>query len=583
MIASTAFLAAQTPPPTQINISEDLTALGIASQNAIPDTPGLDTRPLLTAAIQYASANGVGTIIADPGAYWFLTPQLSDRYLVLNQVSNLTIDFHGSDLYLQQGFLIGFDLENCQNVTLEHFTIDYVQLPFTQVKLSNVSGRTLTYSVMPGWPSPTTLVSPTGSTNYWGLVLRGGMELPNTNRLPLAPPANPGTLQVLTEDSPWTQPSVLSTYQAGDIAVVTLRDGDAPIFVEGGDAVTLEGIDVYASGTLGVHMDGAKDSIVSRVRVMPRPGTDRLISTNADGIHMSYIQSNNRVRSCYINRTMDDGIALNSMFLAVINKVTGSRTITATRYDQTTVPNGTLVAFLNPATGQTYGSGLHIASQNPPYGSARDYNPQVTYTFDGDLPALQNGFGLIYGDPANRGRSTIVEKNIVEDVLFARGIFLGGVSGITVQNNVIRRTNCAGIAVHQDLAAYPSAPNQNIQIVRNTVDSAIGPAAVGTGAIAALGSIFVLATDSSFIPLTLPTALNITISNNYISNAGRTGIWAGNMSGGAIQGNTVASFALYPQLAVWGVTQTLANQLAQDFTQSLVLRASTNVNVGQNQ
>lgn len=582
LIACAALLPAQTSV-TQINISEDLTTLGIAGQNATPDTPGLDARPLLAAAIQYASANGVGSIIADPGAYWFLTPQRSDRYLVLNQVSNLTIDFQGSDLYLQQGFLIGFDLENCQNVTLEHFTIDYVQLPFTQVKLSNVSGRTLTYSVMPGWPSPTTLVSPSGSTNYWGLVLRGGVELPNTNRLPLAPPTNPGTLQVLTDDSPWTQPSVLNTYQAGDIAVVTLRDGDAPIFVEGGDAVTIEGIDVYASGTLGVHMDGAQDSIVSRVRVMPRPGTDRLISTNADGIHMSYLQSNNRVRSCYINRTMDDGIALNSMFLAVISKVTGSRTMTATRYDQTAVPNGTLVTFLNPATGQTYGSPLHVASQNPPYGSTRDYNPQVTYTFDGDLPALQAGFGLIYGDPANRGQGTIVEKNIVEDVLFARGIFLGGVSGITVQNNIVRRTNCGGIVVHQDLAAYPSAPNQNIQIVRNTVDSAIGPAAVGTGAIAALGSIFVLATDSSFTPLTLPTALNINISNNYIINAGRTGIWAGNMNGGAIQGNTVASFALYPQLAVWGVTQTLANQLAQDFTQSLVLHASTNVSVGQNQ
>jgi hypothetical protein len=568
---------------SQINISEDLVTLGIAGQNATPDTPGLDSRPLLAAAIQYAGANGVGTIVADPGAYWFLTPQLPDRYLVLDHVSDLAIDFQGSDIYLQQGFLIGFDLEYCQRVTLKHFTIDFVQLPFTQVKLSNISGHTLTYSVMPGWPSPTTLQSPSGSTNYWGLVLRGGLPLPNASRLPLAAPTNPGTLQVSVDDSPWTQQAVLNTYQAGDIAVVTLRDGDAPIFVEGGDAVVLEGIDVYASGTLGVHLDAAQDSIVSHVRVMPRPGTDRLISTNADGIHLSYIQSNNQVRSCYVSRTMDDGIALSSMFLAFANRTTGPRTLTATRYNQSSVPNGTSVAFINPKTGEL-SAALHVVSQNPPYGSGLSYNPSVTYTFDGDLSGpIQNGFGLIFGDPVNRGQSSIVERNLVEDVLFARGIFLGGVSGVTVQKNVVRRTNCGGIVAHQDLAAYPSAPNRDLQIVRNTVDSAIGPAAVGTGAIAALGSIFVLATDSSFTPLVLPTATNITIAHNFIINAGRSGIWAGNMNGGAIQGNTVASFALYPQLAVWGVTQALANQLAQDFTQSVVVHGSQNVTVGQNQ
>jgi hypothetical protein len=203
--------------------------------------------------------------------------------------------------------------------------------------------------------------------------------------------------------------------------------------------------------------------------------------------------------------------------------------------------------------------------------------------FDGTLPPLRNGFGMIFGNSANRGQGTVVEKNIIEDVLFGRGIFLGGISGVTVQKNIVRRTDCGGIVAHQDLSAYPSAPNQNDQILSNTIDGAIGPAAVGTGAIAALGSIFVLATDINFNPLTLPTASNITIANNFIINAGRTGIWAGEMNGGSIQGNTIASFGLYPQLALWGVTQTLANQLVQDFTQSIVLHSSSNVTVGQNQ
>ena len=570
--------------PSQINISQDLVDFGIAGQNAVPGNPALDSRPLLQAAIQYASANGINKIIADPGSYWFLTAQKSDRYLVLDHLSNLVIDLQGSDLYLKSSYLIGFDLVACQRVTLANFTVDFMQLPYTQVRLTGVSGasRTLNYEAIAGWPLPTTLRSKSNSTEYWGIVMRGGAMPANTNRLSLARPTDPTSLQVNLDSSPWTQPSVLSTYQPGDVIVVTLKDGDAPILVEGGDTIVLDGLDIYASGALGVHLDSTSNSTVSRVRVMPRPGTDRLISTNADGIHLSYVQSNNSVHHCYVSHTMDDSITMNSPFLAVVDKVTGTRSVNITRNNQARIPNGTSLSFINPGTGETLGP-LQLTFQNPAYGAANSYDQTAAYTFGPELPAVQNGFGIVYGDPANRGQGSVIENNLVEDTLFARGIFLGGVTGVIVQKNTVRRTDCGGIVVHHDLAAYPSAANQDIQILGNTVDGAIGPAAVGTGAIAALGSIFVLATDSSFAPLKIPTAVNITIANNYISNAGRAGIWGGNMDGGTIQGNTVAGYNLYPQLALWGITQSFATQLTQDFTQSVVLRSSRNVNVQKNQ
>ena len=567
----------------QINISQDLVNLGIAGQNAVPDSANLDSRPLLQAAIQYASANGINRIVADPGAYWFLTAQMPDRYLVLDHLSDLTIDLQGSDLYLKTSFLIGFDLVGCQRVTLTNFTVDFVQLPYTQVRLTSVSAasRTLNYEAISGWPLPTALRSKSSSTNYWGIVMRGGTVPPNTNRLPLNVPSDPTALQVTLDNSPWTQPAILGTYQPGDVIVVTLKDGDAPILVEGGDTIAISGVDIYASGSLGVHLDSTSNSTLSRVRVLPRPGTGRLISTNADGIHFSYVQSNNRIRSCYVSRTMDDAITMNSPFIAFVDKVARTRTLNIIRNNQVRVPNGTPVAFINPNTGETIGP-LQLVSQSPAYEAAASYDQTAAYTFSADLPILQNGFGVIYGDPSNRGQGSVIENNIVEDVLFARGIFLGGVSGVVVQKNTIRRTDCGGIVVHHDLAAYPSAANQDIQILSNTVDGAIGPTAVGTGAIAALGSIFVLSTDAAFVPLKTPTAANITIANNYISNAGRSGIWAGNIDGGLIQGNTISGYNLYPQLALWGISPAFATQLVQDFTQSIVVRSSRNVTVQKN-
>jgi hypothetical protein len=568
---------------TQINVSQDLVALGIARQNAVPGNPTADARPLFQAAIQYATANGINRIVADPGAYWFLTPQHPGTYLELNNVSGLTVNLQGSDIYLLNSFATGMFLSGCQGVTLANFTIDYVNLPYTQVRLTGVSAGsgTLYYETIPGWSSPANLQSPDGSTAYYGIVLRGGFPIANASRLALKPPASSSsTLQVIQDTSPWTQPAVLATYQPGDIAVVTLRDGDSTILVAGGNGNIVRGVEIYSSSAMGLHMDSASNSTVMSVGVLPRPGTDRLISTNADGIHMSYLQTNNMVQRCYVSRTMDDGMALNSPFLAFVNSVTGLPSVRVTRNFSTQIPDGTAVSFLNPSTGQTIGRYI-LVSQNPAFG-APNVSQTVTYTFDQDIPAVQNGFGLVYADEVNRGLSSVVQNNVVETILFARGIFLGGVAGVTIQENTVRQTNCGGIVLHHDLAAYPSAANQDIQVVGNTVDQAIGPAAVGTGAIAALGSIFVLATDTNFIPLPTATETNITILNNSITNAGRSALWIGNVNGGTIQGNAIGGYDLYPQLALWGISQALANQLTVDFTQAVAVHNNLNVSVQQN-
>ena len=47
---------------TVLNLSHDLVAKGIASQNMVPDSPGLDARPLFQP-----------TVTVDRGSYYLLT------------------------------------------------------------------------------------------------------------------------------------------------------------------------------------------------------------------------------------------------------------------------------------------------------------------------------------------------------------------------------------------------------------------------------------------------------------------------------------------------------------------------------
>jgi hypothetical protein len=574
-------LFAATP---SINLSHDLVTLGIAKSNLTPNDPRLDARPLFQSALAYAAVNGTTLITADPGAYYFLTPQMSDRYLQLNAYSNLTIDLAGSDLYLAQVELIGFALIDCTNVSLANFTIDNLQLPFTQVQLTGVSPQrgSLQYQTISGWPNPTafnTVRDPSGTPEALSaLVFRNGQLIPSTAALPIQRPLTDGSLQIVASDSPWTQPAILATYQPGDVIVFMARGGEAPILVEGGTGVAVEGVTVYSSAAIAVHLDNTQGAVVDHVQVLPRPGTGRLISSNADGIHLSYALANNTVRYSTVDHTVDDGIAINSPFLIFVTSQSGARKITGTRNFNSIFPNGLLVSFVDPNSGQIVAS-AHIASQSPPYSDPLNNTGPVTLTLDQNIPTLASGAGMIFGDLTNRGAGSVIENNVVTNVLNARGIFLSGVAGVTVQANLVDHTDCGAIVIHEDLSAFPVGPATYISVLNNTVRNAIGPEAVGTGAIAAIASIFTLSTDQNFNFISGSPNTNITISGNSIVNSGRGSIWVGNVNGGMVQGNSAQLYNQHPELAYWGVSTGIARQLAQDASQPIVVQSSNGVTV----
>src|SRR5215469_3815413 len=98
---------------TTINLSEDLVRLGVASINMLPNQPNQDAGPLLVQATSYAQQNGIQRIIADPGAYYFLTlMQQSGGHVQLGPLSNLTIDFQGSDLIFAHPLFYGIILSH---------------------------------------------------------------------------------------------------------------------------------------------------------------------------------------------------------------------------------------------------------------------------------------------------------------------------------------------------------------------------------------------------------------------------------------------------------------------------------------
>jgi Right handed beta helix region len=573
-----------------INLSHDLVRLGIASENLAPDSPTADARPLFQAAIAYAQSHPVGLITVDHGAYYFLTPQTPQIYLLVSELSNLTVDLAFSTIHFAQPLLRSFELSNCTNVTLTRFTTEFLNPPFTHVRLTAVDPlrRSLSYTALPGWPDPVTfnaLTPPdptTGPLELWAMVFRKGDIVPATSRIHVSEPIAAGVLDLVQDNTPWTQSATLATLNPGDIVVVTVRGGFGPVTVVSSDHVTISDATVHGSSAIAVLFISSSHSLADRVRVTPgqHAGGSDLISSNADGIHFSSTGPDNHISRSFVTRTMDDALAIDSRNLATVVSQAGPRQLTVERTAFLRFPNGTAVTFVDPVTSVESSSAI-IVAQTPADTTPPVFNGPVTLTFDRDLPTLAAGAGMAVADAAARGAGSTIEDNVVANVPFGRGVWIGGAQGVTIARNRIGHTSNGGVAVTDSTINFPTPPAHDIGIRDNVVRGSLGPAASGSGTQIAVGAIMVAPTNNKGQFAATPDT-NISIERNLVVNSGRSGIWVDGIDGGSISDNIIDGWDRHPELPFFGVNAQTQTQLLQDFKQPLVVHNSQAVQTNGN-
>jgi len=572
--------------PQVLNVSHDLVSLGIASQNLTANNPALDATPLFQAALNYVQSHSIQTLTLDKGTYYLLTNTQGNAVLMIQNTSNVVIDLAGSTFYFNGPELPnGIQLFNCSNVTLTNFHLDYLHPPYTHVMLTSVDAvhHILSYQTLNGWPNPSTfngLEQPWGGPieGYWGIVFRNGDIVPGTSRMFLQTPFTNNTL-VIQDGAPWAQSATLSTLHPGDTIGVLARGGGPALVVVESTGMTISNIDIYGSGEVGVRLYEVRNSIVDRVRVMPRPGAGLIGS--AGGIEFLPSGPNNHIRNCYISRALDDALTMLNVGLATVTGQPGVRQLTVSRNQAFRFANGSLVNFLSLSTTLESDGGV-IVDQSPP--DSFSLGLTVTLTFDRDLPPVPNGTLMVFGSADLRGQGSTIEDNVVEDIYGGRGVWLAGVEGTTVRRNVLRRTSNAGIIVQSSTESVydpgdAGPPSHSVTITDNVLQTSLGPEAAGTGLQGALGAIqVVIAGDPSFAFTSAPTNTDVTIANNYIADSQRSGIWIGELSGGTLSNNLITRYSQNPSLnGTFGIPQQNAAQVVQDALLPVAIHHSTAV------
>jgi len=265
----------------------------------------------------------------------------------------------------------------------------------------------------------------------------------------------------------------------------------------------------------------------------------------------------------------------------VLDSPVASR-LTVRRQAGTRFENGLAISLVNFTTAAEVGGG-RLLSQDPSYESAVVSEGTVRLEFDRALPAVSQNSGLVFADAAARGEGTIVENNLVEDVRFARGIYLAGVTGVIVRGNTVRRTTSGGIVVWQamQVPGFAVGPVRSVRILQNVVEAPITVGTIATGSFAALGGISVVSAVSGRF-VTARVNSDVTIAGNRISGSGRSGIWVTSIAGGSIRDNVVERHNQKPGMPLVGVAQVEHAQLDLDFREAVVVRNSDGVQVSGN-
>lgn len=577
---------------TALNLSHDLVRLGIASTNMTPGQPLLDSRPLIEAAVAYAGTKGITNLTADSGDYYFLTMHSPNTHILINAASNLQVNFQNSNLLFASSNVSAIECTNCTSVTLENFTIDYQQLPFTQVTVGsvNAAGQSFTYQAIPGYQDPTAFNanrSPDGSDAMYMFVFRNGVPIQQVGRLTASRPVSGGLIAISDVNDPWATPSALSAIQPGDTIVFSDRSGPPALNIVNGQNVAIEGVSIYAAGQIGLYFGRTNGATADHVQVIPKPGTTRLISTNADGIHTSfalgaYVFTNNIVR-----RTCDDGMQIADSWLARVTKVSGT-IVTVSRNLTSPFPAGEPIAFIDPVTAAVIGT-AEISSETPPFAQQTLIAGEtVTLTLSQAVPGLAASFGVVDTDPTKLGSGSVIAYNTIQEGLFSRGVWLAGVQNVSVHDNYIQRTSSNGIFIQQLNSANDNTdagPSSAITIENNLVDSSIGYGNVSHGVTFAAASIYTISQSAQNGQVSASPHSNITVTGNRVTNAARSAIRLENVATGQISGNTIQGYGLAPTVNAFSppnCCETLA-QYEADFAQAVLTASSTSVTSTNNQ
>lgn len=439
------------------------------------------------AYVQSELERGAREIRVPKGRYLLDLPADRTVYLGLRGVSDVTVDFQGSELIGRTRSRM-LDLRACTNTVIRNLVVDYAELPFTQAVITGIDAeRNWEVRVIDGYPCPDDAGGTGDESNTWPLQAydRDTLELRNPMRF---------------QDRVWIAKTGPGTYritggkdrrgEVGDIAVWSVKDVTRRValgstWIEDCRGCTFEDVTVYATPHGVAFMDIGGFANTYRRCVLDRrpPETDlarrglkRLRSGNHDAFNCRGSLKGFRVEDCTAYYHCDDCINVCGYYAVimegtgrryrVITSALGSRlsagdTAQVMTYDGHCLPDIGIVAVRRLPGGVRKDETDFLLAQRMWPGVPKTVNIAMEVELDREVRLEK---GSIICSNARTGNGYVIRGNRFGRAR-ARGIILQASDGL-VEDNLIEAPFDLGIKISMSYIWLEASCGRNI-VVRN--------------------------------------------------------------------------------------------------------------------
>lgn len=483
----------------------------VDNYGAFPNSRG-DSGPGINAALQAAIQRGEGSVVMFSESTYYID---SNRpfHLQVEHGSGITIEGNNAELIFRNPGSGGILFSESSSCVIRNMTIDYEPIPFTQGTVTSVKGDTFCFQIDHGYAGldePWLLTTGRGASGSQipGFAMQRERE---TGRVK----TGAASFFVFQQWERLTDSTYKVKYSGarlsqGDVVVFVTRYAGAAIALFRSPNMTIEDITFYASPSAAITGQESDSPLVRNLSVRCRPGTDRVNSTNGDGVHIQSSRGGPVIENCYFSGMADDGINVYTR-PHIVYHVENEREIIIG--EGPPIHEGDILEIIGPKQGLL--RSVVKVEELIQHGSSA-YEIIFDKPVEGIVPGMDYKEADQVYNRSSCGEGFVIRNNVFENYR-GRGVLIRSGDGV-IEGNEFRGLSGIGISIANE-PDWPEGPMSRDIAIRGNVIDDVGNTNGDAIQVIGLGLGYTLSASRG--------QRNITIENNKITNWARSAIYVG--------------------------------------------------------
>ncbi|MBD3266432.1 hypothetical protein GF373_07155 [bacterium] len=511
---------------------------------------------------------GVNEIQLEKKHYRFSAQHLEEvdgAFIRLSNVNDLTIHGNGAQFWFED-YISALRIDNCQNVSFHDITMDWDPLPFSQAVITAVDpeGDYIEGKTESGFRNMNEILN--------DLSVRGKPTVkvfffdPETGVLKTdVAHSEVSSIEVIGENHLRYHGRVYGVHnyesiniEPGDRMAFVMRHRHA-VRIYQSENITFDNINLYSSPMFGISMgNGGGNMVLKDSKLIPRPGTKRLMGMNGDALHFTSLQKGPRIEGCEFSAAGDDIMNIHGDF-AMVQKQHNPNEVVIGIKNHVNIQKGSSIRIYDYNTLQLKGEfqvkktvegGEALKRDAKAVGEEKEvkfWPGRTSLICTLDKPVDVNRYDIVESD-IDGGYGTVIRNNYLHN-LTTRG-FLIQTKNAVIENNEFVNVDNAAVSIMASLKWCEGPIPENIVFRNNTIKRPGWTYGSRHRENSKIGAISVNLEYYGELKQNNRPVSDITIENNTILNAGTCGIFMIHSKNNTIRNNTISG---YGEIDPWRV------------------------------